>query len=151
MNMSIFDHTLNQSHQYASFNCRKIHTFVYLVCVECFNINHNGCISQIKEKFTLFGGHKINCCKQETPIAESNDSSILEQIVHELAEEKVQKDYFLSKLKKGKELLIYDALDMEANLNQDMENQKQTISKLRESINKLVKKRTMESISTSPS
>lgn len=151
MDISIFDKAPNQSHQYASFNCCKTHAFVHLICVKCFNIYHKRCLSQIQDKFTILGGHKIICCEQDTIVTESNDNSILEQTVTVLAEDNVQKDNYLSKLKKEKELLIHEALEMEEKLNQQLENQKKIISELQECINKLVKKKSVESVLTQTS
>lgn len=61
----------------------------------------------------------------------------------------MQKDV-LSKLKKEKELLMQEALQIEANLNQQWEKQRKTISELQESINKF-RKKTLKSVTTQTS
>lgn len=96
------ENTPTKKHQYTSFHCCKTHTFIHYVCVNCFKIYHKKCLLRFQNKIAYLGGHKINCCIDSITNCDETNNSILEKTINELAEENMQKNHFLNKLKKEK-------------------------------------------------
>lgn len=149
-NKGELENITNKKQQYTSFQCCKTHAFLHYVCIKCFNIYHKKCLARLPENVIHISGHKINCCGDHPVNIEECicDSSVLEKTIAELTEESEQKSYHLKKLKKEKDILIQESLDMEATFEQQVQKQKAIIKELESCIRALEKKSEFKSTGT---
>lgn len=118
----------------------------HFICTNCLNVYHKCCISKTssKKSYKFLGDNKIICCSvnsNKTLDEVTADITVLEKTISELGEESETKDKYIQKLKHQYSNFMEEAERNETELYAQIDRQKNLIEELRNTINKLQRKK----------
>lgn len=119
------------------FKCCKTKEFPNYCCVVCLGVFHPACLDRTKTRVKL-GGHRIYCsskCQTRDDSDRERSAKYLEEI-QRLQNECLERDLLVSRMKRQSHQFEQDILDVEKSYTSDLALKNDTISSLKERLNK---------------
>lgn len=123
------------------FGCCRSKDFVNYCCKVCSRIFHPSCLERKKQNHVVLGGYKILCSKECQEIDNDAESRAEQsaKIIEDLKLRLVQKDSYISRMKKSSEKFEAEVTDNEREITGQMEELKITIVDLKKKLSDLMR------------
>ncbi|KAG5882079.1 hypothetical protein JTB14_034863 [Gonioctena quinquepunctata] len=117
-----------------TYKCCKTKQCNHYVCTNCTSIFHHSCIPRFRNKIQFIEGNKIVCCESDKSVSDEKQVSLLEQTITELSNDGLMKDNFIDKLNKDREIVLNEALKLESEMSDLVEQHNKTIEDMKAEI-----------------
>ncbi|KAG5868167.1 hypothetical protein JTB14_020311 [Gonioctena quinquepunctata] len=124
--------------------CKKAST--YSTCIKCSGIFHRTCLNRAKKNYKFLANNHVICCAEEQAQEATEEISTLEITIQDLTEDTVLKSKHIQKLKSENDKFAQEAIKVETELNDIIDQQKKYIEELVIQIQELQKKRVKKSM-----
>ncbi|KAG5868517.1 hypothetical protein JTB14_035024 [Gonioctena quinquepunctata] len=105
--------------------CKKAST--YSTCIKCSGIFHKTCLNRAKKNYEFLANNHVICCAEEQAQEATEEISTLEITIQDLTEDTVLKSKHIQKLKSENDKFAQEAIKVETELNDIIDQQKKYI------------------------